>query len=80
VRSFIFCTHPQISLGRTNRGECGGRGIGEERKVYRFWWESPWKSVESEVRGIDEKMGSKWILGRLAGDVEWIQMAQYRDM
>jgi hypothetical protein len=35
--------------------------------VYKFWWESPWKCVKSEVRGIGVKMGSKWILGRLAG-------------
>jgi hypothetical protein len=25
VRSFIICTHPQISLGRSNQGETGGR-------------------------------------------------------
>jgi hypothetical protein len=35
VRGFIFRIHPQIPLGRSNRGECGGRGIGEERKVYK---------------------------------------------
>jgi hypothetical protein len=35
VRNFIFCILPQISLGRSNRGECGGRGLGEERKVYK---------------------------------------------
>jgi hypothetical protein len=35
VKSFIFCIHPQIILGRSNRGECGGRGIGEERNVYK---------------------------------------------
>jgi hypothetical protein len=24
-------------------------------------------------------MGSEWILGRLAGGVDWIRLAQYRD-
>jgi hypothetical protein len=33
VRSFIFCIHPQMSLDRTNRGECGGRG---EKSVQGF--------------------------------------------
>jgi hypothetical protein len=35
MRSFIICTHPQISLGRSDRVEWGGRGMGEERKVYK---------------------------------------------
>jgi hypothetical protein len=35
VRSIIFCIHEQLILGRSNRGECGGRGIGVERKVYK---------------------------------------------
>jgi hypothetical protein len=43
VRSFTFCFHPQISLGRSNRGECGGQGIGEERKEYKV---SVGKSME----------------------------------
>jgi hypothetical protein len=37
-RSFLFCTHPQISLGRSSRGECGGRGMWhawERREVYK---------------------------------------------
>jgi hypothetical protein len=48
VRSFIFCIHPQIILGRPNRGECGGRGIGEERKVYKV---SVGKSTEKSQIG-----------------------------
>jgi hypothetical protein len=36
MRSFIFCIHPQISLGRSNHGEWSGRGMGEERKVYKI--------------------------------------------
>jgi hypothetical protein len=31
-------------------------------------------------QGIDGRMGSEWILGRLAGgSVEWIQLTQVRD-
>jgi hypothetical protein len=30
----------------------------------------------SENLGVDGRMGSKWILARLAGGVEWIQLAQ----
>jgi hypothetical protein len=33
-----------------------------------------------EDLGVDERMGSEWILERLArGCVEWIQLAQDRD-
>jgi hypothetical protein len=39
VRSFVFCTHPKILLGRLNQSECGGwdmwHALGEERKMYR---------------------------------------------
>jgi hypothetical protein len=40
---------------------------GEERKRTRFWWESQKKRDHSKDRGVDGRMGSKWILGRLAG-------------
>jgi hypothetical protein len=69
VKSFIFCIHPQISLGRSNRGNGVGGAWERREKCTRFWWESPWRSVKSEVRGIDEKIG----------DVDWIQLTQYRD-
>jgi hypothetical protein len=36
-------------------------------KCTRFWWESPKERDQSEGRGVDEKMGSEWILVRLAG-------------
>jgi hypothetical protein len=49
--------------------------MGEKRKVYRV--------LEGkgplEDQGIDGRMVSEWILGRLAGgDVEWIQLAKDR--
>jgi hypothetical protein len=48
-------------------------------KCTRFWWESPKERDHSEDGGVDRRMGSEWILGRLAGgDVEWIRLAQDR--
>jgi hypothetical protein len=43
-----------------------GRAWVRGEKCTRFCWEITWKIVRSEVRGIDEKIGSKWILGRFA--------------
>jgi hypothetical protein len=30
-----------------------------------FWWEGPKENVHLEDEGVDGRMGSKWILGRL---------------
>jgi hypothetical protein len=83
VRNFIICTHPQISLGKWSQGEWGGRGMWHawERREKRtkFWWESPKERDHLEDQGIGGKMGSLWILGRLAGSVDWIRLAQDRD-
>jgi hypothetical protein len=40
--------------------------MGEERKCTRFWWESPKERDHLEDQGVGGKMGSEWILGRLA--------------
>jgi hypothetical protein len=32
-----------------------------------------------KVQGLDGRMEFEWILGILAGDVEWINLAQDRD-
>jgi hypothetical protein len=40
-------------------------------KCTRFWWESPKESDHLEDQGISGKMGSEWILARLASGV-WI--------
>jgi hypothetical protein len=51
----------------------------------RFWWESPKERVDLEDQGVEGRMGSDWILGRLVGreigwaSVDWIQFAQDRD-
>jgi hypothetical protein len=36
-------------------------------KCTRFLWECPKERDHSEDQGVDGSMGSKWILGRLAG-------------
>jgi len=33
----------------------------------RFWWESPKERDHLEDQGVGGRMGSEWILGRLAG-------------
>jgi hypothetical protein len=46
-----------------------------ERKVYRVLLGKPKGTDHSKDRGVDGRMRSEWILGRLDGDVEWIQLA-----
>jgi hypothetical protein len=41
--------------------------MGEEITVYKVWWETPKERDHSEVRGVDGRMRSEWILGTLAG-------------
>jgi hypothetical protein len=54
--------------------------MGEERKkCTKFWWESSKERDHSGDQGIGGRMGSEWILGRFAGGVDWIQLAQDRD-
>jgi hypothetical protein len=40
--------------------------MGEERKVYNVLWVSPKERGHLEDQGVGGKMGSEWILGRLA--------------
>jgi hypothetical protein len=53
----------------------------ERREKYTtFWWESPKERDHWEDQGVGGKMGSEWILGRLAwGSVDWIRLSQDRD-
>jgi hypothetical protein len=43
-----------------------------------FWWESPKERDYSEDQGVGERMGSEWILGRLAWGVltgfDWLRI------
>jgi hypothetical protein len=43
--------------------------VGEEEKCTGFCWEKPKGKMLSEDRGVDGRMGSEWILARLAGGV-----------
>jgi hypothetical protein len=40
-------------------------------KCTRFWWESLKERDHLEDQGVDGRMGSEWILGKLAGG-RWI--------
>jgi hypothetical protein len=51
--------------------------MGEERKVHKFWWESPKKRDHWEDQGEDGiRMNLREIGWR---NVDWIQLAQDRD-
>jgi hypothetical protein len=45
--------------------------MGEERKLYSVVVGSPEERNHSEDQGVGGRMGSEWILGRLAGGM-WI--------
>jgi hypothetical protein len=52
-----------------------------EKKVYRVLVGNLKERNHSEDQGIDGRMGSEWILGRLAGGaVELIHLARDRDL
>jgi hypothetical protein len=64
VRSFIYCTHRHILLGRSTPGDrgargCGNHGRGGDRNVYRVLMEKP-----EGKRPLEE-----WILRRLSGGI-----------
>jgi hypothetical protein len=53
---------------------------GEERKVYKVLVGKPKERDHWEDQGVSGKMGTDWILGRLAwGCVAWSRLAQDRD-
>jgi hypothetical protein len=47
-------------------GACGTHRRGE-KSIPRFWRESLKERDQSDDQGIGGRMGSEWILGRLAG-------------
>jgi hypothetical protein len=50
-------------------------------KLHKVLAEKPKGKNQSEDQSVDERMGSEWILGRLAGGgggAEWIQLARVR--
>jgi hypothetical protein len=50
--------------------------MGEERKLCKVLVGKP---EGKRLLGVDGRMGSEWILGRLAGGVDWIRLAQDMD-
>jgi hypothetical protein len=83
MRSIIICTHPQITLGKSSQGAWAGQGTWHawesREKCTRFRWERPKERDHSEDQGVDGRMGSKWILRKLSGGVDWISLVQDRD-
>jgi hypothetical protein len=71
-----------ISLGRWSQEECGRQLIWHawERRenCIRFWWESQKKRDLLDNRGLDGRIGSQWILGRLVGRMlsgfDWLRI------
>jgi hypothetical protein len=60
-------------------GACDTHGRGE-KSVQGFGGKARRLRDHSEDQGIGRRMGSEWILGRLAwGVVDWIRLAQDRD-
>jgi hypothetical protein len=48
-----------------------------ERTCTGFLWESPKKRDHLEDQSVNERMGSEWILGRLAGggsETRWLRI------
>jgi hypothetical protein len=39
-------------------------------KCTRFWWESPKEREYLDDQGVDGRIGSEWILRRMAGGVQ----------
>jgi hypothetical protein len=49
------------------------------QKIYKILVENPKEKDHSKDQGVDGRTGSRWIIGRLAGGVEWIFLAEDRD-
>jgi hypothetical protein len=51
----------------------------DERNVYKILMGNPKGNDHSEDQGIDGRMSSKWILGRLAESMQLIHLPQDLD-
>jgi hypothetical protein len=72
TRNFIICSYSSPNIIRqikSRRMRWAGHVafMGEERKVYRFWWEGLKERDSSEDPCVDGRTGSERILGRLTG-------------
>jgi hypothetical protein len=54
--------------------------MAEEREVYTFWEESQKEGDHLEDKGIDGRMGSEWILGRLVRGVSVVLVRLAQEM
>jgi hypothetical protein len=52
--------------------------MGEWRNVHRVLMRNQKEREHFEDQGVDGKVGSEWILRRLARGIEWIELAQDR--
>jgi hypothetical protein len=82
MRNFIICTHPQISLGKSNQGEWGRRDMWHawERNVYRILMGRPEvkRPLGRQTRRRED--GIRMDLREIGwGSVDWMQLAQDRD-
>jgi hypothetical protein len=72
MRSFICCTHPQIFYGdqiKENGVDRMWHAWERRGKCTGFWWENQKEIDYVEDQGVDGRMGSEWILGKLAGEM-----------
>jgi hypothetical protein len=53
--------------------------MGMERKVKKVWWENSKERDHFEDRGVDGRMGSEWILERLARGCTVVGTRKYDD-
>jgi hypothetical protein len=69
VRSFSLYTYSNIRQIKTSRLRWAGHvaRMGEEIKLYTVWVGSPKERDHSIDRGVNRRIGSEWILGRLVG-------------
>jgi hypothetical protein len=77
-----LCSFPNITRQIKSRNMMWARHVARKVKgeiVYRVLVGKPEGKDHSEDQGVDGRMGSEWILGRLAGGVEWVKLAKDSD-
>jgi hypothetical protein len=84
MKSFIFCTHPQILWGKSNQGKMRWAGnvacVGKERDVYRVLTGKPEgkRSLGRPRRRWED--GIRMDFSEIGwGSVDWVQLAEDRD-
>jgi hypothetical protein len=75
----LYSSPDIINHIKSRRMRWVGHGARRGETCTGIWWESPKENDHLKDQGICGRMESKWTLGRLAGGVEWIYLAQDRD-